>query len=180
MLRFAFALVTLSGCWLNDTASAPPPIACPAGTTYLVDTGATLSYSPGVDAGYYVAYEGRGHWHLEWTCDTKLSAYGCNFTGTVTAATPAGGTGATCFDCEPSQDILTVTDNPQSGDTSMHFDTITTSGIDGLDFTTTAGSTIHADLLVDGAYQTDLVLLPSGGTVASPTCLPVDLAPTSP
>lgn len=179
MMRLACLLVVVSGCWLNES-SAPPPIACPAGTTYLVDTGATLSYAPGVDAGYYISYAGAGHWHLEWTCDTKLSAYGCNFTGTVTATTPAGGTGATCFDCEPAQDYLTVTDNPSTGATSMQFDTLTTSGIDGLDFTTKANSTVHIELLVDGAYQNDLVFLPSGGTVASPTCMPTDLAPSAP
>jgi hypothetical protein len=178
MTRLALAVIVLSGCWLNEPTGGSPPYACPAGTSYVVDTDASLSYAPGVDAGYYISYARGGHWHLEWTCDTKLSAYGCNFTGTVTAPTPPGGAGATCFDCEPAQDFLTVTE--ASGATTMQFDTITTSGIDGLDFATTAGSAIHVDLMVDGAYQNDLVLLPSGGRTATPSCMPTDLAPSAP
>ena len=176
-MRIAFLLVAMSGCWLNQS-SGPPPNECPAGTAYQVDTGASLSYSPGVDAGYYISYAAGGHWHFEWTCDTKLSAYGCDFTGTVTATTPPGGTGATCYQCEPSQDFLTVTVNGDQ--TSMQFDTITTSGIDGLDFMSTAGSTVHVDLMVNSLYQDDLVFLPSGGTVATPTCMPTDLSPSTP
>lgn len=171
-LLFALATAMLAGCFFGERA---PVDSCPAGTTaYGVDTGATLSYAPGVDAGYYIAYAGGGHWHFEWTCDTKLSASGCNFTGTVTAPTPPTGIGATCFQCEPD-DLMSVT--PSGSLSIIQFDTITTSGIDGIDFTTTPGSAIHIDLQIDGLYQNELVWIPSGGTTANAVCNPVDLVP---
>lgn len=143
---------------------------CPAGTSYAIDTGASIGYTVGVDAGYYVAYAGAGHWHFEWTCDTKLSAQGCNFTGTITAPAVSN---ATCYQCEPN-DLLNVTA------TSLVFDTVTSTGIDGVDFTTTPGAAIHVDLQIDGLYQNDLVYLPSGGRTATPACMPVELVPSAP
>jgi hypothetical protein len=145
---------------------------CPANTSYKIDTGATLSYTPGVDAGYYISYGGGGHWHFEWTCDTKLSAQGCNFTGSVTADTPVT---ATCYMCEPTEDQMSTT--VQGASTTIDFDTITAGGIDGLDFTTTDGSSIYIDLQINGLYQNDLVFIPSGGRAANALCNPVDLTP---
>src|SRR6516225_7778758 len=115
----------LAGCLYGGDRQS---VSCPSDPAYEIDTGATLSYTPGVDAGYYIFYGGQGAWHMEWTCDTKLSASGCNFTGTITAPTPPGGLNASCFQCEPG-DAITVT--PQGAQTQIQFDTITTSGIDG-------------------------------------------------
>jgi hypothetical protein len=151
---------------------------CPVDPSYVVDTAATLAYSQGVDAGYYISYAGAGHWHFEWTCDTRLSADGCNFTGTVVADTPTGGLEPSCFECEPQQDILTTT--PEGRSTAIDFDTITTTGIDGIDFTTTPGSSISIDLQINGLYQNDLVYVPSGGAVISAECNPAALTPSSP
>jgi hypothetical protein len=146
-------------------------------SSYAIDTGATLSYAPGVDAGYYIAYAGAGHWHLEWTCDTRLSAEGCNFTGTITAATPPGGLNATCFECEPD-DVMQVT--PKGASTAIDFDTLTTSGIDGADFTTTPGSSIGVELLIDGLYQSDLVYVPAHGRAENLACSPAEIVPSAP
>ncbi len=57
--------------------------------------------------------------------------------------------------------------------------TQTSTGIDGIDFTTAPGDTIHADLTIEGTDYPDLVFVPSGGQTASPSCLPIDLAPDS-
>jgi len=171
-------VLAATGCVFEPNDSQPsPPADCSGVSSYEIDTGASLSYTPGVDAGYYLAYDGGGAWHFEWTCDTKLSADGCNFTGTITAPTPTGGLNASCFQCEP-EDELSVT--PQGAQTEIDFNTITSTGIDGVDFTTTAGSSVHVDLQIDGLYQNDLVFIPSGGTAANALCNPVDLTPSSP
>ncbi|HTR51568.1 MAG TPA: hypothetical protein VMJ10_12720 [Kofleriaceae bacterium] len=177
-MRIAILIVAATGCWFQPNDSGgPPPAECSGVTSYEIDTGASLSYTPGVDAGYYLAYNGGGAWHFEWTCDTKLSAEGCNFTGAITAPTPTGGLNATCFQCE-AEDELTVT--PNGPTTEIDFNTITSTGIDGVDFATTAGSSVHIDLQIDGLYQNDLVFIPSGGAAANALCNPVDLAPSSP
>jgi hypothetical protein len=163
------------GCFSNNEHAAST---CDPGLSDEVDTGATVTYTAGVDAGYYIDYKAGGHWHLEWTCDTKLSAYGCGFTGTITVDTPASGVNATCVMCEPAQDSLTVT--PQGTQTVLAFDTVTTTGVDGVDFFAVAGNTIDVDLHVNGLYQDDLVFLPSGGGVANATCMPIGLTPNKP
>jgi hypothetical protein len=168
------AFVLLAGCFGNQNGGPT----CPAGTSYIVDTGATITYAPGIDAGYYVTYAAGGHWHLEWTCDTKLSAYGCNFVGSITAQTPPGGVNATCFMCEVNQDSLSVT--PRGAETELDFATGTSSGIDGVDFFAVAGQPIHVDLQINSIYQNDLVFLPENGHTASPTCMPADFVPSSP
>lgn len=167
-MRSLVLLVPLAGCIIEGSGGGGP--SCPLAPSYEVDTGASIAYSPGLDAGYYITYGGAGHWHLEWTCDTKLSATGCNFTGAITAPSLAG---ATCFQCEP-EDRMTVAQD------TIQFDTITTSGIDGVDFSATPGSAIHIDLLIDGLYQNDLVFVPSRGAAESALCNPADLVPSTP
>src|SRR5215831_13060975 len=78
-----------SGCLFSSDHSSG---LCARATAMLIDTGASVDHAAGVDAGYYAKYAAGGHWHLEWTCDTKLSAAGCNFTGTIFVDTPSAGT----------------------------------------------------------------------------------------
>jgi hypothetical protein len=170
-----FPLVLLTGCIPLDSTS-PEPIACADSSE--IDRGAALTYAVGVDAGYYVSYLGDGHWHVEWTCDTRVSAYGCNFTGTITAPAPAQGPNATCVMCEYNDGLSTGVDT--DGNMRIDFDTVTTTGTDGVDFYTTAGSTVTLDLLVDGTSRPDLVFVPSRGASRSPSCTPLALTPDSP
>jgi hypothetical protein len=169
----AFALTPATGCVVDHGRGEPPDQTCAVEPTYGIDTGASIDHVAGVDAGYYVEYRGGGAWHVEWTCDTKLSAYGCNFTGSI-VATITPGSSVTCAQCE-ADDFLTVA--PDGAQTTIAFDTVTSSGIDGIDFTTPIGSSIEADVLLDGIHQNDLVFLPSLGQAASPTCQPATLAP---
>ncbi len=167
------ALAPAAGCVFDHGGGGPLDQTCAIEPSYGIDTGASIDHVAGVDAGYYVEYRGGGAWHIEWTCDTKLSAYGCNFTGSI-VATLAPDSSVTCAQCE-ADDILTV--SPDGAQTVIDFDTVTTSGIDGIDFVTPIGSSIDADLLLDGIHQNDFVFLPSQGQAASPTCLPATLAP---
>jgi hypothetical protein len=162
----------LSGCLFGGGHNE-----CVSNQTMTIDTGASIDHTAGVDPGYYASYTAGGAWHLEWTCDTKLSAEGCNFTGTIVLDTPAGGTNATCFQCEP-EDILRVEQGTTQ--TTIDFDTITTSGIDGVDFTGVPGHSIHLDVAINGLDQNDLVFVPSLGRTAVPNCMPIDLAPSAP
>jgi hypothetical protein len=150
---------------------------CAAEPTFTIDTGASIDHTAGIDAGYYAEYNGAGIWHFDWTCDTKLSAIGCEFSGTITAPTPASGVDATCFDCEPD-DILTT--STSGSNTVIDFDTLTSTGLDGVEFTTAPGASVEINLQINGIYQNDLVFLPSNGQTTIPTCMPLVLAPSSP
>jgi hypothetical protein len=168
------AAALLPGCLFVDHS---PSGACPTASTLPIDTGATISHTAGVDAGYYAAYTAGGLWHLEWTCDTKLSAQGCNFTGSVVVDTPPGGAAATCVACE-ANDLMTVHD--LGATTQVDFDTLTASGLDGVDVRGLPGHPLRLDLQIDGLYQNDLVFVPSAGQPVTPSCMPLTLTPTAP
>ncbi len=175
MTRLACCLLVLAGCLPADNGTVKT---CDPRTSIGIDTGASVTYAVGVDAGYYLSYTAGGHWHIEWTCDTKLSAYGCNFHGTIVADTPAAGVNASCFRCEVNEDVLTTA--PVGPQTQITFDTLTSTGIDGVDFDSVAGNSVNIDFLINGIHQDDLVFVPSGGAAASPACTPADVVPSSP
>ena len=163
-----------SGCLFDGGHDAA---LCATATAMPIDTGASITHAAGIDAGYYAQYTAGGHWHVEWTCDTKLSATGCNFTGTITVDTPAAGAAPSCFQCE-SEDQLNAT--AVGSQTRLDFDTITSSGIDGVDVDGVPGHAMQLTLQIDGLYQNDLVFVPSLGRTAAPACMPLQLTPTSP
>jgi hypothetical protein len=179
---------SLAGCVFSNSGRDPfldPPNSCGSrGNVYAVDTGAQLAFTEGVDAGYYITYLGGGEWHLEWTCDTRVSQYGCNFTGTIIADEPSEGPNAVCVDCE-SNDIMTVSEDSARGPAGekqmiIDFDTITSTAVDGVDFFAVPGTTVSFDMDVDGIYHPELVFLSSAGALSSPGCVPFALTPTKP
>jgi hypothetical protein len=172
-LRFMIAGALLPGCLFGNNKSDQ----CLPEQAMTIDTGASVDHAAGVDPGYYASYTAGGAWHLEWTCDTKLSAQGCNFTGSIVVDTPAGGAKATCFQCEP-EDILNVTQGATQA--TIDFDTVTSTGIDGVDFVGVPGHSISIDLSINSLYQNDLVFVPSLGRTAVPDCMPIDLTPSAP
>ncbi len=176
-MRFVGILCACAlGACIIDGRSGPP--ACTAGETYAIDVDQTYQYSPGVDAGYYLTYVGAGQWHLEWTCDTALSAAGCVFSGSIIADAPPSGPNASCFRCEPDDSLVASAGGP--GQMQIDFDTDTTTGIDGVDFTSVPGHPITLDLQVNGLYQLDLVHFISNGADLAPACSPFALAPAAP
>jgi hypothetical protein len=183
VLLACFIASVTTGCFApagSDDDTGPGPTSCNPEPTYEIDTSASITHTAGVDAGYYAEYDGAGAWHFEWTCDTDLSSEGCTFSGSIVAPTPASGdVGATCYECE-ADDQLSTQPASTSGDTEIDFNTDTSTGIDGVDFTTTPGASIEIDFQINALYQNDLVFLPSGGETSNPTCMPAYLAPSTP
>lgn len=177
----SLGLALFSGCLFEsdnpDDTGPPVGTSCSPEPTYEIDTNASITHTAGVDAGYYAEYDGAGAWHFEWTCDTAISAQGCTFSGSIIAPTPAGGLVATCYLCEADDSLSTA---PNGDTTEIDFNTDTSTGIDGVDFTTTPGSSIEIDFQINELYQNDLVFVPSGGATTNPTCMPANLAPNSP
>ncbi|MFT3693720.1 MAG: hypothetical protein QM831_11305 [Kofleriaceae bacterium] len=169
MLKVALlAGAFLTGCIIQEDHTGGGG-ECIADQNYTVSTGATFSYDPGVDAGVYMEYTSGGHWHFEWTCDTQLSEQGCEFTGSITGPIST----ASCFQCE-AEDGFGVANN------EVTFDTITTSGVDGVDLDAAPGATLTLALTVDGYDGGYLVQIPTSRGDEVPTCSPVDLTPDLP
>jgi len=177
MRTFAILSISLTGCFLDPGGGGGGTPANCIGASEPIDTGASIDHQAGVDAGYYAQYSAGGHWHFEWTCDTKLSAIGCSFSGTIFADDPGSGLGASCVQCEDN-DVLTTT--LVGTQTRIDFDTVTSTGIDGVDFTSIPGHPGKVDLQINGLYQNDLVFLPSGGRTLIQPCMPIDLEPSTP
>jgi hypothetical protein len=140
---------------------------------YTIDTGSSLSYTPQVDLGYYLAYEGSGHWHIEWTCNKMTTAPdgACLFSGSVTLYrnTP---TSVTCTGC---------TQAPTVTGTSLSFSQVTTTGNVVLDFNDPVpGNTIQVDLSFDGAPSPQITNLPSGQQRTVAQAMPCQLTPSTP
>src|SRR5579862_754632 len=125
MLRLIIAAACaapLAGCFVDQGRGAPAP-ECTTEPAYAIDLDESFQYSPGVDAGYYITYVGGGQWHLEWTCDTRLSAEGCGFGGSIIADAPASGPNATCYLCEADDGLsVAATSAGPAGEPQMEID----------------------------------------------------------
>ncbi len=144
-----------------------------------IDTGAVLTEPPGTGVGVFVEYAAGGHWHLWWTCDTRLSGLACTFD--VVATVGSGAVTNVAGDRLESDDVLT-TPSP----TEVDLATNTTSGVDGVFFDTTPGATITVVQRVgdtqDGSFffwaQNGVVQ--GGGSVAGGVADPLSFVPSSP
>jgi len=178
MKAYLACALLLTGCIIEhdsgDDTTGPGPT-CSSEPTYTIDTNGVIDHEAGVDAGYYAEYDGDGAWHFEWTCDTDISALGCEFSGSIIAQTPPGGVNAAGYLLE-GDDVLSTT--AEGDQTEIDFDTDTSTGIDGVDFDAVPGTAVEIDFQINGIDQNDLVFIPSNGAAANPSCMPALLQPS--
>jgi hypothetical protein len=190
-MRWALMGAVLASCAAACTTAPPPPpplgpapVAVPGdpdGAVYLVSN-ASGELAPGVGVGYSITYESGGHWHVRWTCDSKVTGYTCLFDGSILAAV---GDAITSLAPIPATATDTVWYEP--GETGvLGFSAVATTETDGVDFDAPPGHKVSFDVLVDGAYHLEFVMFPSGDPAkgdlfaANPRTLPVVLQPTVP
>ena len=181
-MRLAGLLVvtlSMSACTVEVVVPGLPSSA--GAETYHVDPGASLLVSPGTQAGYGItAAVGGGSFRLVWTGEAATTGFYSNFTGTVwTTATfdsvTPGCAGQACS-IESGDFISGAT--AVSGGQRIDFDAVTTTGLDGFDFTVTADSAstpVYFDLYVDGVRQPQAVFFASGGATATAATDPFGL-----
>ncbi len=116
--------------------------------TVAIDTGATLSTTPGTGVGVFVEYAAGGHWTVTTACDTSTSDQACGFDIFVAGAdantilsNPAGATLAG----DDGVDIQT--------DGSFHLATNTSTALEGMTFDATPGATVELEMYLDGVPQ---------------------------
>jgi hypothetical protein len=148
------------GCTQPNNTGTPPALA--------LDTGRTLSATPGDGAGIFVTYQSGGHWSLQWTCDTNASGQPCAFDVSVSASS------INAYTALPAN--ATVAQTAQS----FRAQTNTTSTLDGATFDTPAGAPIVMSATINGCAMPNLTFYVSGAKLQTAPTDPVEFVPTDP
>jgi hypothetical protein len=169
-------------CGGNGICGAPTLPSSAGATTYHIDTASNISVAiqPGVTAGYDILASPGGSFRIVWTGDGLASGLKSNFTGTIWTTATIDSVTPGCSDgsCPLESNDFVSTATPVTGGSLVTFDTITSSGIDGFDFTVTAESAaqpVFFDLLIDGGRRADLVYFSSNTVLSSPQTVPFGL-----
>lgn len=140
-----------------------------------IDSGATMSLTPGDGAGIFVQYAQGGHWNLTTTCDTRSSGQSCAFDIVISPSD-----GAT-FSGVQGQDLSSADTLELRSDGTVRLVTSTSYGTNGISFDSDPGATVEIDALLDGAAQPSFVNVVSEGAVlAGVPTNPVDFSPSDP
>ena len=140
-----------------------------------IDTGATLTSPGGGGVGVFVQYASGGHWTFTTACDTTTSGVSCGFDLFLSGVDPA------TVLSNPKGQALEATDNIEIlADGSLHFQAITSTGLDGLTFDATPGADIQLEMYLDTQPQPRFVYWIGDKVLhtGAPTD-PVDLAPSA-
>jgi hypothetical protein len=140
-----------------------------------IDTGATINVSAGAGVGVFVQYATGGQWTITTACDTNSSGFGCNFDLFVSGVDPS-----TTINNPQGQSLSGADTVDLQADGSVHLGTNTSTGLDGLTFTTTPGATIELETFLDGVPQPRFVYWVGDRVLheGAPTD-PIDLAPSA-
>ena len=140
-----------------------------------IDTGATLTSPGGGGVGVFVQYASGGHWTFTTACDTTTSGVSCGFDLFLSGVDPA------TVLSNPKGQALEATDNIEIlADGSLHFQAVTSTGLDGLTFDATPGADIQLEMYLDTLPQPRFVYWIGDKVLhtGAPTD-PVDLAPSA-
>jgi hypothetical protein len=167
----------------GDGRCGVPTLPSSAGaTTYHIDTASNIGVQiqPGVTAGYDILASPGGSFRIVWTGDGLTSGAKSNFTGTIWTTATIDSVAPGCSDgsCPLESNDFVSTATQVTGGYLVSFDTITSTGIDGFDFTVTAESSaqpVYFDLLIDGVRRADLVYFSSANQISSPQTDPFGL-----
>jgi hypothetical protein len=146
-------------------------------STFLIDPGVGIVVQPGTQAGYGITANVGASYRLIWTGDRGTSGTYREFTGTVWTGGTFDSLTPGCADnaCPLENDDFLSAVTPVSGGAVITFDTFTTTGLDGFDFTATT-EPVFFDLNIDGQAYPTLVFFPSAGAASNPDNIPFGLS----
>ena len=147
-----------------NKVSAGSPTPSSSAMLAKVDPNVTMNASPGEGVGVFSEYDAGGHWHLWWTCDTRVTNESCPFDVKVSVAT---GVIANASSEEfTSRDTLVPPSTPASGENgAIEAKTLTTTGTSGVLFDTDPGATITVTASIGGLYNGKFLFWVQGGKV---------------
>jgi hypothetical protein len=160
----------LGGCIIEAGGGPPPPppvitVVPTTAQVVRIEPGAGTIVQPGVQAGYGITANVGSSYRILWTGDASASLSYREFTGSIytagnfTSVTP----GCANNFCALEAGDYVSPPTPTTGGTRIDFDTIATTGLDGLDFIVDS-EPVYFDLNIDGVPYPNLVLFTSGTT----------------
>jgi hypothetical protein len=157
------ALLALAGCSGNTgnatsaaSAGTPAQEQADAPDLIAVDTGETLSTTPGDGVGVFVEYAAGGHWHVFWTCDTNKTNASCTYTiGLVTRD------GSALANIAPAG--FRPSDTLRQEPSSLVANCVTDTGTAEVRFDTAPGTTIEVDAAIGGIKDSRLFYFVEAG-----------------
>jgi hypothetical protein len=175
MLRKIALLAALcGGCVVVHDNNPPPPPPPQGPPLYQIDPGASTVIYPGQQAGFGITANVGGSYRMVWTGDSAVQY--TNFRGSVYTPGHFSIVNPGCNGGCPveSSDFFTAPQAVSGGGEEFTFDTVATTGIDGVDFVVSL-EPVEFDLTIDGARYPSLVFFTSNGADASPATIPFDL-----
>ncbi|MCL2447712.1 MAG: hypothetical protein FWD17_02060 [Polyangiaceae bacterium] len=183
------ALVSSSACGPADSpVSATPVSRLPASSgpsstaaperplVAVVDTDRVLTATPGQGVGVFTEYQGGGHWHVWWICDTAVTQSPCAFEIHVTSS--GGAISNVQSEGIPVRSWLSGTAREVTAST------VTSRELDGVTFDAPAGQAIEVDAQVNGTRDGRFLFFVQDGTVnggyAGRLTNPLVFSPSSP
>lgn len=139
-----------------------------------IDSDAELAgREPGQGVGVFVEYRSGGYYHIDLTCDTQLSGYGCSWW--VVAEPDEGSVFAV------SSYQLERSDYFEVGAGSVALSAYTSDELDGVSFRTRPGATLRLYVTLDAFPESRFVYWVGDGAVhGGAPAVPFDLVPSEP
>jgi len=157
-----------AGCSQDSTSSTGVP-------EVSIDTGVKLVVKAGQLQGVFVEYAGAGAWNVYTSCDTVADGNACAYDIILSTSDPKRFSGAAGTNLGPTDSVTSA------GDGSLHLVFNTSSALDGVTFSTTAGAVLEVDASLNGAAAPQLVNWITGGAVRNGApANPCDFDPTTP
>jgi hypothetical protein len=120
-----------------------------------IDDNVKMNASPGEGVGVFNQYASGGHWQIWWTCDTNLTNLNCPFDVKISSKSPITNATAQSFNKTDSLSTGGSAGNVGASDEggSLEAKTVTTNGVQGVDFDTDPGATLTLSATVGGLYN---------------------------
>jgi hypothetical protein len=128
--------------------------------TAIIDTNQTMDVRPGQGVGVFAEYDTGGNWNVWWTCDSSVDSSNpaCAFDVKITA--------------QSGQITNLVNQKLETGDSvtqpttgSLEAITTTSTGTDGVTFTTTPGAQILVDATIGGEHDGQFIFFVQDGHI---------------
>lgn len=141
----------------------PSSSGTPAGTNVTpllvdVDTGKTMTATPGDGVGIFVEYRAGGKWHVYWTCDTNKTGLGCQFN--IQVASVTGSLQNLAVSGQAQGDDIRQTDA-----STINATTSTSSNAVDITFDADSGGTIEITAAVGGIQDSSFFFFVQDGAV---------------
>jgi hypothetical protein len=140
-----------------------------------IDTGATITATPGTGVGVFVEYATGGHWTITTACDTNTSGVSCDFDLFIAGVDPS-----TKLTNPSGKDLAGLDEVSIQGDGTLHLYTNTSTALDGITFDAPAGAAIQLEMYLDAQPQPRFVYWIGDKVLhtGAPTD-PIDLTPSA-